>query len=201
VGEEKEVGGIWVFRGMYLYNGIYVVPSWGGSLFEFLMPTLLMKERQLSPRGLGKNSDIAAKIHIQYALKEKGYPVWGISPCSYPGGYGEFGIKQIGVKGYRDFGIITPHASFLALEFRPKEVMANIRKLLELYPILGEYGFYDSVKMRGKDPVTMKYLALDQGMILVSIVNHLKGGVIRDYFHEDPGVARSEHLLQKENFF
>ncbi len=201
VGEEKEIGGVWVFRGMYLYHGVYIVPSWGGSLFEFLMPTLLVKEKALSPRGLGKNDDIAAKIHIQYALKEKKYPVWGLSPCSYPGGYGEFGIQTIGVKGYRDFGIVTPHASFLALEFRPQEVLANIRQFLTLYPILGEYGFYDSVKMRGKDPVTTKYLALDQGMILVSITNYLKRGVIRDYFHEDPGVARSEHLLQEEKFF
>ena len=119
----------------------------------------------------------------------------------YPGGYGEFGIKEIGVKGYRDFGIITPHVSFLALEFRPKEALSNIRELIKRYAIIGEYGFYDSVKIRGKETVTPKYLALDQGMILVSITNYLKRGIIRDYFHEDPSVARTEHLLQEERFF
>ncbi len=201
LGREREVGGEWVFGGMYRYGSYYIVPSWGGSMFEFLMPSLVMQEKKLSPQGLGKNNKIATKIHIEYALKEKGYPVWGLSPCSYPGGYGEFGVKNIGVKGYGDFGVITPHASIIALEYEPKKIIANIREFLNRYPVLGEYGLYDSVKMRGRNKVTSKYLALDQGMILVSITNYLKRGIIRKYFHEDRGVKKHEYLLEDEKFF
>jgi hypothetical protein len=200
-GQEIEVEGRWVFKGMYRYKDYYIVPSWGGSMFEFLMPTLVVKERELSPDGLGKNDMNAVRIHMEYALQDKGYVLWGISPCAYPGGYGEFGIKEIGVKGYRDFGIITPHASILALEFQPQSVIRNIRKLLNYFPALGEYGFYDSVKLRARNRVTESYLALDQGMILLSIANYLSKGVIRNYFHANSGIKRVEHLLEKEKFY
>jgi len=201
LGNEKEVQGNWVFGGMYRYRDYYIVPSWGGSMFEFLMPALVLKEKELSPRGLGRNSIIAAKVHRDYALIEKKYPVWGLSPCAYPGGYGEFGVKMIGAKGYGDFGIVTPYASVIALDYAKKSTLKNIRELIRHYPIIGEYGFYDSVKMRGKHKVTPNYLALDQGMIFLSIANHLTGGAIRNYFHQDPDIASVEYLLEEEKYF
>lgn len=200
LGSERSVKGNWVFGGLYKYKDAYIVPSWGGSLFEFLMPSIVMKEQRLSQRGLGKNNDIALKINKSYALGEKKYPVWGLSPCSYPGGYGEFGVKAIGVKGYGDFGIVTPHASILGIEYEPEAVVSNIREFIKRYPILGEYGLYDSVKVKdGK--VAQKYLALDQGMILISLTNHLKAGAIRRHFHHDPRIRAVEHLLRDEKFF
>jgi len=199
-GREIKLDGHSVFVGTYRYKDLLIVPSWGGSLFEFLMPTLVLKEKKLSPKALGRNDALAAKVHIDYALKEKGYPIWGLSPSSYPGGYGEFGVKSIGVKGYGDYGIITPHASLLALEFYPKAVIQNVRELIKRYPVLGEYGFLDSVKLRG-EKVTPKYLALDQGMILVSITNYLKKGIIRKFFHNNSEIKRIEYLLKEERFF
>ncbi|HEU5140423.1 MAG TPA: glucoamylase family protein, partial [Bacillales bacterium] len=63
----------------------------------------------------------------------------------------------------------------------------------------GKYGFFDSVNVKsGK--VTKAYLALDQGMILVSIANYLEKGVIRDYFNQDPIGKRPQHLLREEAF-
>jgi hypothetical protein len=48
--------------------------------------------------------------------------------------------------------------------------------------------------------IAKAYLALDQGMIMVSIANYLKDGVIRDYFHQDPIGKKPEELLSKEIF-
>lgn len=203
-GREKKAFGTPYFSGYYMYDNTRIVPSWGGSMFEFLMPALVLREREYAPFGLGLNNEIATRIHIDYALEKKGYPVWGISPCSTANGkissYKELGISEIGVKGYRDIGIVTPHATFLALGVAPKEAVKNLRNYLELFKIYGEYGFYDSVDLR-KDTVTHQYLALDQGMSLVALCNYLRDGEIRRYFFMDSAGRMSRKLLKAEEFF
>lgn len=196
--------GVEYFQGHYLIGERKVVPSWGGSLFEFLMPTLVIPEKKLAPRGLGLNNKVATEIHRSYALEERQYPVWGISPAATSNGrrwqYGEYGVKKLGVKGYPDKEIVAPYASFLALETLPDEAVKNLRKLLSEYNIYGEYGFYDSVDLRNGQ-VTHQYLALDQGMAFIAIANYLKNGVIQDYFMKDPIAEKARELLEEEIFF
>ncbi|MGE4357795.1 MAG: glucoamylase family protein, partial [Candidatus Omnitrophota bacterium] len=193
-----------VFEGYYTYKDFKIVPSWGGSLFEFLMPSLVLKEKELAPEGLGLNNLNAIKAHIDYALNEKKYPVWGISPCSTPdgryGGYHEYGLANLGAKGYPDEGVITPHASILAIDYLPEEVLKNIRQLLKNFDLYGEYGMYDSVDVHTKK-VSSRYLCLDQGMIFVSLANYLTKGKIRERFHQDPWIKNVEYLLSMEKFF
>ncbi len=191
------------FQGYYVYHDRKFVPSWGGSLFEFLMPALVLKEKELAPHGLGLNDRIAAELHRDYALNEKRYPVWGISPAAISNGrqwrYAELGVPVLGAKGYPDRGIITPHVSFLALDCLSKDALANIRKLLG-FNIYGEYGFYDSVEMKSGN-VNPQYLALDQGMIMASIDNCLRKNALKERFHQDPIGKKAENLLMKESFF
>ncbi|MBP9865247.1 MAG: DUF3131 domain-containing protein [Candidatus Omnitrophica bacterium] len=191
------------FQGHYKYRGKKFVPSWGGSLFEVLMPTLLIDEKKLGPEGLGANDRISTILARDYALKEKKYPVWGISPAAISSGrswdYQEFGVKPLAAKGYADRAVVTPHVSFLALEFLPKSALKNIRKLLD-YPIYGEYGYYDSLSLKG-NRVNPQYLSLDQGMILAALCNYLTHGRLREYFHRDPIAQKAEHLLRDERFF
>jgi hypothetical protein len=191
------------FQGYYKEGKQKFVPSWGGSLFEFLMPTMVLHEQKFGSKGLGLNDRIVTELQRDYALREKKYPVWGISPSATADGrrwmYGEYGVKRLGVKGYPDRGVITPHASFLALDALPKEAIKNIRKLLT-YNIYGEYGFYDSISFPN-ERVNTQYLALDQGMVLIPIANYLKKGVIQDYFHQDPVGKKAKELLGKEDFF
>lgn len=195
--------GINYFQGYYTDGQKKFIPSWGGSLFEFLMPTIVINEKKFAPQGLGLNNRIVTEIQIDYALKEKKYPVWGISPAAVSSGrhwqYGEYGIKKLGVKGYPDRGVITPHVSFLALETLPKDAIKNIRQLLQ-FDIYGEYGFYDSITFPEKK-VNHQYLGLDQGMVLIPIANHLKNGVIQEYFHKDEIGENIKKLLKEENFF
>lgn len=65
--------------------------------------------------------------------------------------------------------------------------------------MFGKYGFYDSVNVETGE-LAKAYLALDQGMIMVSIANYLHDGVIRDYFHSDVIGQTPEELLKKEVF-
>ncbi|MBU9888655.1 MAG: DUF3131 domain-containing protein [Candidatus Omnitrophica bacterium] len=196
----RDVLGYQCTGGHYEWRGLQYVPSWGGSAFEALMPAIVLKEKTLAAEGLGKNNALHVQGQIRYALEELGLPVWGMSPCSVPGGgYAEYGAKPFGIKGYQS-GVVTPHASVLALEYAPEQVIANLRKLLELYDLYGEYGFYDSVDVAtGK--VARKYLALDQGMILIAINNYLNDGVLRERFHADPQMKKAEKLLSEEKFF
>lgn len=202
-GRMVEREGVSYFQGYYEDGPRKFVPSWGGSLFEFLMPSLVINEKKLAPQGLGLNNRIATEIHRDYALKEKKYPVWGISPASTSSGrqwqYNEYGVKKLGAKGYPDKGVITPYAAFLALESLPRDAVKNIRQMLT-YNIYGECGFYDSISFPG-ERVNPQYLALDQGMILLALANHLKKGVIQGYFQKDPIFQNAKDLLEEEAFF
>ncbi|MFH1593514.1 MAG: glucoamylase family protein [Candidatus Omnitrophota bacterium] len=186
--------------GYYVYKDIKFVPSWGGSMFEALMPTLIIKERELAPKGLGINNENHVKIQIQYAAEELSYLVFGMSPSSVPGGgYSEFGVKPLGIKGYKP-GVITPHATFLALEYAPNDCINNLRNILKEYDAYGEYGFYDAIDPR-TGAVATKYLCLDQAMSLIALNNCLNNGAIRERFHSDPIAKSAERLLKGEDFF
>ena len=169
-------------------------------MFEALMPTLIMDEKKLAPKALGANDEAHAKIQAKYAIEKLSYPVFGMSPSCVPdGGYSEYGAKPLGMKGYKA-GVVTPHATFLALEFVPEECIKNIRVMLEKYNAYGEYGFYDAIDVKtGK--VATEYLCLDQAMSLIALDNYLNKGAIRKRFHSDPIAKNAEELLKVENFF
>ena len=196
----KECMGYEVLGGYYIYGDMKFVPSWGGSMFEALMPTLVLDEKGLAPKALGLNDERHAKIQIKYALEELGYPVFGMSPsCTPAGGYSEYGVMPLGIKGYKA-GVITPHATFLALEFAPEESVENLKRMLKLYNAYGEYGFYDAIDIEtGK--AALNYLSLDQGMSFIALNNYLNDGAIRKRFHAEQAVKNAEELLSAEDFF
>jgi hypothetical protein len=183
------------------WRGVRFVPSWGGSMFEAAMPALLVDERALAPRSLGRNGEAHVEVQRRYALEELGLPVWGMSPAvsPTPNGYAEYGARPLGVASYPSTAV-SPHAAALALAFAPEAATANLRRLVELYPIYGEFGFYDSVDPES-GAVGEVYLALDQSMLFLALVNHLGGGVIRERFAADPIAARALPLLAEEDFF
>ena len=193
-----------VFAGLCGWRDQLYVPSWGGSLFEALMPSLLLDEQALAPRSLGRNGRIHVHVQRRYALEELGYPVWGMSPSMAPGAprasaYREYGVPVLGVLGYPAL-VVTPHAVALALPFEPEAATANLRRLAELYPVYGAYGFYDAVDPRSGE-VVPAYLTLDQSMLFIALTNHLKDGVIQRRFAADPIAARALPLLPVEDFF
>jgi hypothetical protein len=198
---EKSRNGYQWSDGYYQWREFKYVPSWGGSMFEALMPGLLLEENRYAPASLGKNSQVHTDIQRIYALEDLDYPVWGMSPSSVPNSnrYDEFGVKILGSMGYKD-GVVTPHAAVLALITRPEEATANLLQLRQRYDAYGEFGFYDAVDPRSGQ-VAWKYLCLNQAMILVSLANHLANHAIQNHFAADTWVQNVIPLLSIENFF
>ncbi len=198
---KKAVNGHIFPGGYYSWKGVKFLPSWGGSLFEALMPVLVLDELRHAPASLGRNALAHTAIQRRFALEHLNYPVWGLSPSSTPAGdgYSEYGVRLLGALGYKT-GTVTPHAAALALLTDPVPAVANLRQLAERYPLYGDFGFYDAVDPR-TGQVAHNYLALDQSMILIALANHLRDGVIQRYFAADPIIQRVLPLLGAERFF
>ena len=78
-------------------------------------------------------------------------------------------------------GVITPHASFLALRFAPVAALANLAKLAKNFAIYGAWGFHDSVNVQ-TGRASDSYLSLDQGIIMAAIGNALGSDMLREAF-------------------
>jgi hypothetical protein len=187
--------------GFYEWNGVRYVPSWGGSMFEALMPALLLDEPRYAPRSLGANDRAHAVVQRRHALENLGYQVWGMSPSATPtgNGYAEYGVKVLGARGY-DAGAVTPYASALALAVTPEAALANLRTLAASYDIYGEYGFYDAVDPRSRT-VAYTYLALDQSMLFIAMANYLNDHCIQKRFASDPIGQKVLPTIADEDFF
>jgi hypothetical protein len=108
--ETKPVGfhatylGVDVFEGAYLYEDFRVVPGWGGSMFEALMPALFVPEEKWGPESWAVNHPLTIAAQIHHGLVEAEYGYWGFSPANIPeGGYSEYGVDAIGMnpQGYK----------------------------------------------------------------------------------------------------
>jgi len=197
----RRVHGHTVVSGWYEWGGVRFVPSWGGSMFEALMPVLVVDEQRFAAQSLGANDVAHVLVQRRFATEELGYPVWGMSPSATPtgDGYGEYGVPVLGTRGYRP-GAVTPHASALALIVDPEAAVANLRTLAARFPVYGEYGFYDAVDPR-TGAVARAYLALDQALFFLAVADHLKPHCVQDLFASDPIVRRALPLIGDERFF
>ncbi len=96
--------GVSVFEGAYPYEDFLVVPGWGGSMFEALMPALFVPEEQWAPHSWAINHPLTITAQIHHGLVEAEYGYWGFSPANVPeGGYTEYGVDAIGMNpdGYK----------------------------------------------------------------------------------------------------
>jgi len=177
------------------------VPSWGGSMFEALMPGLVLDEARWAPASLGANDAAHVAVQRRFATEELGYPVWGISPSMTPArdAYGEYGVRVLGVLGY-GAGAVTPHAAALALGVAPDAAAEDLKELASRYDVYGDFGLYDAVDPRS-GAVARAYLALDQTMTFIAAANYLKDHCIQRRFAADPIAARALPVLEAERFF
>ena len=152
---------------------------------------------------------------MRYAKEELHYPVWGISPSSTPddsGGYEAYGVTGLvwpyaakkglsqcyECQGPDQESVVTPHASFIALDVLPQQGYDNIQTLRTLYPdIYGPNGFYDAV-----NPTTHKVghriLVLDQSMIMAALDNALENRAMQRHFAKDPVSWAAQTYLSME---
>jgi hypothetical protein len=202
IGVHRTYLGMDVFEGAYEYDGVRIVPSWGGSMFEALMPTLFVPEDEWAPDSWAVNHQRTVAAQIHHGLVEAGYGYWGLSPANVPsGGYAEYGVHGIGMNadGYLSNGTVTPYASFLALRWAPVASLANLARLERHFPVYGEWGFHDSVDVR-TGMVSGSYLAVDQGIIMAAIGNALGADMLRHAFASEPFRLALEPLISIETF-
>jgi hypothetical protein len=96
-------------------------------------------------------------------------------------------------------GVVTPHASFLALRYAPDEALANLAKLRANFDSYGPGGFYDAINVT-TGQVSKRYLSLDQGMVMAALGNALGGDVLRKPFEQGPMEQRVAPLMRMEEF-
>ncbi len=188
-------------------NGRFGLLSWGGTMFEYLMPTLF--QRAYPDSILERSCLIAIRRQIQYGLSKAG--VWGVSESAYSARannadylYKSFGVPGLGLKrGLAREYVVSPYSSVLALPLAPPEAMANLTRLAQM--ALGTWGFFDAVdftksRLRKREPyvVVRNYMAHHQGMSILAIANALDRSVIQRWFHNSPMVRAAELLLQEK---
>jgi cyclic beta-1,2-glucan synthetase len=188
-------------------EGRRVLLSWSGTMFEYMLPPLLM--RSYVGTLLHQSSITAVDHQIAYG-KEKNVP-WGVSESGYYGfdanlnyQYRAFGVPGLGFKrGLGEELVIAPYASMLALSIRPQELMENFQRLVKL-GMLRTYGFYEAIDftpahlaLGQESAIVRSFMAHHQGMILLSLVNYLKDEISVRRFHSDPMIQSVELLLQE----
>ncbi|MGW3951676.1 glucoamylase family protein [Streptomyces sp. NPDC004752] len=210
MGQEQEpegsyatMDGVRVWQGHYTYRGRKLVPTWGGSMFEALMVPLFVPEPEWSSRSWGVTHTRYVRSQIEHGVQEAKYGYWGFSPANIPeGGYREYGVDAIGMQedGYHSLGVVTPHASFLALPYARTEAIANLKALdTDFGAYDNTYGFRDSVNVT-TGRVSDFVLALDQGMIAAALAQQLRPGLLQRPFRTGGFASRVRPLLTKERF-
>jgi cyclic beta-1,2-glucan synthetase len=188
-------------RKLTCYRGQRTLMSWGGTLFEYLMPSLYMKTHAhtlLAESLLG-----AVRIQQLYCA-ERRLP-WGVSEAAFRarnGGqyqYQAFGVPVLGAKRRQEEEIvIAPYAGVLALQVDRAAATDNLRQMASRGWI-ARYGFYESVDymVDRAGCVVQAFMAHHQGMALMALCNTLRGGVMQERFHAEPMVLATEFLLQE----
>lgn len=183
-------------------NGKYILKSWSGSMFEYLMPALLLKTYDKTLWS--KAFDGIISEQIRYAKKAK--RPWGISESGYWHfdadkyyQYKAFGIPYAAVR-YTKTGeyVAAPYACALTLPFATEAAAKNLKRLKNM-GLCSRFGFYEAVDMSdSENNIVRSHMAHHEGMSLLAAANCLKKDCIVELFHSAPEVKAGEILLQEK---
>jgi cellobiose phosphorylase len=189
------------------HGGDISLISWSGSMFEYLMPQLIMPS--YANTLLDQTCKAVVSRQIEYG-RQRAVP-WGISESCYNAidmdqvyQYRAFGVPGLGFKrGLGDDLVIAPYASALALTVTPREACQNLQGMAE-QGFLGDYGFYESIDYtpsrvpRGKNHAIVRaFMAHHQGMSLLSFAYFLLNQPMQRRFMSAPLARATELLLQE----
>ena len=194
-------------RQLTAVDGGRALISWTGTMFEYLMPLLVMRNNRETL--LGETYDAVVSRQIEYG-RERSVP-WGISESAYAARdlhfnyqYGPFGVPGLGLKrGLIENLVVSPYSTILAANIAPLAAMQNLR-MLERHGALSRFGFYEAldftperVKKGERCTLVRAYMAHHQGMSLVALDNLLNQGAMQNRFHSDASVRATELLLHE----
>ena len=181
--------------------------SWSGSMFEYLMPSLVMR----APAGsllyetnrlvVWRQEKYGDGLGVPWGMSESEYNVRDIEQTYQ---YSSFGIPDLAYKrGLGENTVVAPYASGLAAMIDPTAAARNFQRMAEI-GACGVYGWYEALDYtRARLPdgtkvaVIRAYMAHHQGMTIVGIANALQDGRMRTRFHAEPIMRAAELLLQE----
>ena len=181
--------------------------SWSGSMFEYLMPSLVMR----APVGslLEQTNRLIVERQMAYGAAH-GMP-WGVSESGYNARdiemtyqYSNFGVPGLGLKrGLNENRVIAPYATGLATMVDPAAALRNYERLAAL-GAEGRFGFYEALDFTAQrlpaeadHAVIRSFMAHHQGMTITAIANTLQDGRLRTRFHAEPIIRAVDLLLQE----
>ncbi len=194
-------------RAMTMAGGHKTLLSWSGTMFEYLMPSLIMRTYRNTVwdstfRGVvARQAEYAASRHVPFGISESGYYAFDYQ-LNYQ--YRAFGVPGLGFE--RRLGnnlVVAPYAAMMALPLTGHVSLEALRQFEDLGG-KGEYGFYEALDFTaGRLPkgsryeVIQSFMAHHQGMSLLALANVLQDDVMIERFHTDPNVKAARLLLQE----
>jgi hypothetical protein len=183
--------------------GHFLLLSWSGTMFEYLMPALWMRsypETMIS-------STLAACVNVQREFARSLSIPWGISESGAARKdhlghyhYQAYGIPQVSLWIEATAGpVVSPYSSFLALAIDPVAALGNLRHMASIGWV-GAFGFYEAADYStasGRPVLVREWMAHHQGMSLLAILNLLHDNVTQRWFHSNPEVQATELLLHE----
>ncbi len=181
--------------------------SWGGTMFEFLMPLLFQRQYEGSllaeacVTAVARQREYGRQCSIPWGMSESAFAAVAVNSDYH---YQSFGVPGLGLKrGLSDDQVVAPYASMLALAINPLASVANLRRL-QAEGALGRLGFYDAMDYTplrvppGKRSLPVQcYMAHHQAMSLLAMANVFFDQTIEKRFHSHPLVRATELLLQE----
>ncbi len=189
------------------WNGQQTLISWSGSMFEYLMPLLIMPT--FPDTLLDQTCKTAVNRQIGFGLQQK--VPWGISESGYNTTdihlnyqYRAFGVPGLGFKrGLFDDLVIAPYASVLALMVKPEDACRNLERMARA-GLVGRFGFYEAIdytpaRIPPGKPFTIvrSFMAHHQAMSLLSLAHLLLNQPMQKRFASEPMFQAAELLLQE----
>ncbi|MEO6018072.1 MAG: glucoamylase family protein, partial [Polaromonas sp.] len=181
--------------------------SWSGSMFEYLMPSLLMQEPE---HGLLCTAARAAIAEQRAFGGEQALP-WGVSESAYFAQdhslayqYSPFGVPRLALRRTPPTDrVVAPYATLMAALYEPRDAVANLQRMERLGG-RGELGMYEALDFTvSRQPAEQAFslveafMAHHQGMSLAALCNLLCGDAPRRWFSSDPSVKAHEALLHE----
>ncbi len=194
-------------RLLTIAGGESVLLSWSGSMFEYLMPLVMMPTYgqtildQSCKAAVARQIDYGKRHGVPWGISESGYNMTD-SQLNYQ--YKAFGVPGLGLqRGLAEDLVITPYASALALMVAPEAACRNLEDLSSR-GFQGRYGFYEAIDYtpshlpRGRtNAVVQSYMAHHQGMSLLALTHLLLDQPMQKRFEANPMFQATVLLLQE----
>jgi len=195
-------------RALSEINHYKALVSWTGTMFEYLMPPLIMK----SFKNSLLEETYSTVVRAQMIYGQKRNTPWGTSESGYYAfdmnlnyQYRAFGVPDLGLKrGLMNDMVISPYSTILALPYAIDEAMKNIKRLIE-DGVEGDYGFYEAIDytphripFNQNKAIIKSFMAHHQGMSFIALNNLLNENIMQKRFHSDAAIESASILLQEK---